>query len=199
MVEAPARPTLIEPNSDQRILIHGMSWHQYETFLAARGDNPVPRIAYAHETVELMNPSHRHEERKSLVGRLVEAYLFEKRIYFVPWGSTTLKDPGMKHGAEPDESYAFEKGASRPDLVIEAVLTSGGLDKLELYAQLGIREVWFWYENGLTGHVLDQGAYREVTESVVIPGLSIARLSEFATMDDAYEAVLAFRTLVAQP
>lgn len=179
---------------DQRILMHGMSWWQYETMLAARGDNPTPRMAFAHGTIELMSPSHRHEEKKSLIGQLVEAYLFERRVYFVPWGSTTLKNPSVEKGVEPDESYAFRKGVEVPDLAIEAVLTSGGLDKLDLYGKLRVREVWFWTEEGIEAHVLGaDGAYREVRTSEVIPGLSIDLVADYARRDDAFEAVLAFR------
>jgi hypothetical protein len=72
------RDALPEADTDQRVLMHQMSWGQFETLLATRGDNPVPRMAYAHGTVELMSPSHRREERKSILGSLVEAYAFEK-------------------------------------------------------------------------------------------------------------------------
>ena len=177
--------------------MHGMSWWQYETILAVRGDNPVPRIAYAHETVELMSPSQRHEERKSLLGHLVEAYLLEQGIYFVSWGSTTLKNPSVGKGAEPDESYAFSKGSTRPDLVIEAVLTSQGLDKLELYAKLDVPEVWFWTEEGLDAYTLDGDTYVEIEQSRVIPGLATATIADYAAREDMYEALQAFRRALA--
>ena len=184
---------LPEVDQDQRVLIHQMSWWQYETVLAVRGDNPVPRIAYAHGTIELMSPCHRHEERKSLLGRLVEAYTFERGIYFVPWGSTTLENQSLEKGAEPDESYAFSKGAKGPDLAIEAVLTSGGLDKLDLYARLGVPEVWFWFESGVEAYRLEDGRYRQIEESSVLPGLRIEVIDEYARREDVIEAVMAFR------
>ena len=31
-----------------------------------------------------------------------------------------------------------------PDLVIEVVVTSGGINKLEVYRRLQVPEVWFW-------------------------------------------------------
>ncbi len=141
-----------------------------------------------------MSPSHFHEEKKTLLGSLIEAYLFHHRIYFVPWGSTTLKNPAVEKGVEPGEAYAFEKGALVPDLAIEAVLTSGGLDKLELYGKLGVREVWFWTKAGIAAHVLGpDGRYREVRTSEVLPGLFIDLIASHAGRDDTFEAVLAFR------
>lgn len=91
---------------DQRVLIHGMSWQSFETMLTARGDTPLPRMAFAHHTVELLSPSRRHEQRTSLVARLIEVNCQERGIHFSPWGSTLLTDAG----AEPRESYAFAKG-----------------------------------------------------------------------------------------
>ncbi|MFN9407014.1 MAG: Uma2 family endonuclease, partial [Dolichospermum sp.] len=37
----------------------------------------------------------------------------------------------------------------RPDLVIEVVVSSGGIDKLEAYKRLQIPEVWFWMNDEL--------------------------------------------------
>lgn len=178
---------------DQIFEIHGMSWAQFEAMLAARGDKSVPRMAYANGTIELMNPSQRHEEKKSVLGCLIEAYAFEKGIYFVPWGSTTLTSHAAEKGAEPDESYALKKGAIVPDLVIEAVLTSGGIDKMKLYRQLGVREVWFWFETGLEAYALREGQYERIERSEVFEGLSIATLDAYAAQDDMFEAVQAFR------
>lgn len=197
MVTARPLPRPAPTDTDQRILMHGMSWWQFETILAARGDNPVPRIAYQEGTIELMSPSHRHEEKKSLLGSLVEAYCFERRIRFFPWASTTLKNPSVERGAEPDASYRFEPGGEVPDLVIEAVLTSGGLDKLQLYRELGIRELWFWFEAGIEAYALQADAYAPIDESTMLPGLMIAELAEFARREEVYDAILAFRDALA--
>ena len=194
MVSVRTRAPISPPDTDQRVFMHGMTWWQYETILAARGDNPLPRIAYSDGTIELMSPSHRHEERKSLIGQLVEAYLFERQVYFVPWGSTTLKNPSVEKGVEPDESYAFSKDARTPDLAIEAVLTSGGIDKLPLYAKLGVREIWFWTESGIEAYARSKsGRYEAIETSTVIPDLPLATIAHYAGGEDAYEAVQAFR------
>ena len=67
------------------------------------------------------------------------------------YGSWTLKDEKEDRGAEADECYTVRRLAvdddDRPDIAIEVVWTSGGIDKLEVYRKLGVREVWF-YERG---------------------------------------------------
>lgn len=191
-------PTEATYEGDHIVLTHGMSWEAFEAFLEARGEASRPRIAYAHETLEQMSPSRRHEDRKSLVGSLLEAYLFEKNIYFVFWGSTTLKNAIAKKAAEPDESYAFAKGLARPDLAIEAVLSSGGLKKLEIYRDLGVTEVWFWTEKGIEAFALGASGYAPIETSVVIPELSIALIAGYAARDDAFEAVTAFRAALRE-
>jgi Uma2 family endonuclease len=165
-------------HTDQRILMHNMSWWQFETMLAARGDNPVPRMAYLNGTVELVSPSRRHENKKTILGCLVEAFAFEKGIRFDAMASTTLKNELLERGAEPDESYALDESRQVPDLAIEVVLTSGGLDKLLLYAGLGVREVWFWKDVELSAYELQDGKYVPIEESLMFPGLAIADVAE---------------------
>ena len=186
-------PPIEVNDQDQRVALRGMSWWQFETIRAARGDAPVPRIAYMNGVIELMSPSRRHEGTKSILGMLIEAYCFAKGIYFDPIASTTLKNPALECGAEPDESYAFSKGREVPDLAIEVIYTSGNLDKLELYRGLGVREVWFWVEDRLLGYVLQDGAYVQVEESAVLPGLRLDTLTPYVGQDDRFEAVQAFR------
>jgi Uma2 family endonuclease len=181
------------PDQDQRVLMHGMSWWQFETILAARGDNPVPRIAYLEGTVELMSPSRRHEGKKSLFGMLIEAYCFEKGVRFEPMASTTLKNAAVERGAEPDESYAFRAGAEVPDLAIEVVYTSGGLNKRAIYRGLGVREVWFWMHDHLEAYALEEGDYVRIDDSRVLPGIPLPLIDALARTDDAYDAVQSFR------
>jgi len=186
-------PPIEVNDQDQRVALRGMSWRQFETILALRGDGPVPRVAYLNGVIELMSPSRRHEGTKSILGMLIEAYCFAKGIYFDPIASTTLKNPALERGAEPDESYAFSKGREVPDLAIEVIYTSGNLDKLELYRGLGVREVWFWVEDRLLGYVLQDGAYVQVEQSAVLPGLRLDTLTPYVGQDDRFEAVQAFR------
>src|SRR5262245_21546987 len=148
------RPGEYVPTADQRVLVYGVSWEQYETYLAMRGEKSVPRIAYLRGTLELMSPSRDHERITSWIGRLVEVYGEECNVRLAPYRSWTLKHPDQA-GAEPDECYIFgaDETKDRPDLAIEVVWTSGGVDKLEIYRALGIAEVWFWIEDHIDVHV----------------------------------------------
>lgn len=49
---------------------------------------------------------------------------------------------------QADQSYYFGQSKPIPDLSIEMVFTSDGIDKLARYQVLGVPEVWFW-EDGV--------------------------------------------------
>ena len=63
---------------------------------------------------------------------------------FTPTGSMTLESEAGAVKREADESYKLTPESLRPDLAIEVIFTSGGIDKLEAYKRLAISEVWFW-------------------------------------------------------
>jgi Uma2 family endonuclease len=69
-------------------------------------------------------------------------------VEFQTAGSWTVKNKRVRRGAEPDECYVFSGFAApkRPDLAIEVIWTSGGIDKLNVYRKLGVPEVWCWEE-----------------------------------------------------
>ena len=55
MAHAPRSPPSHQsaPTADQRVVLHDVSWSDFETILAIRGDAPVPRSAYLDGELEL--------------------------------------------------------------------------------------------------------------------------------------------------
>lgn len=140
------------PHEDHFVVLTGYTWRDYQRALELRGDRSAPRLTYLEGRLEIMSPSRTHESIKSLIGRLVEAYCLERDIVFSTYGSWTLEDQALERGTEPDECYVFGEAADpkRPDLAIEVVWTSGGINKLDVYGALGVREVWFWRKGRIT-------------------------------------------------
>ncbi len=197
-MEAGAVPTpLPKPSRDDRddvVILRDTPWALYEAILAARGEKRVPRLQYASGRLELMSPGRSHERIHTLFGRLVEAYADECDIALDGYGSWTLKDEAVARGVEADECYVLgDPEADRPDLAIEVIWTSGGLDKLDLYAPLRVREVWFWEEGRISVHVLRGGAYVEAPRSEVLPGIDLALLARFVARTDQSAAVREYR------
>lgn len=178
------------PTADQRIVLGSVSWERYEVEQAFRGDKRLPRMHYLDGALELMSPALDHERLASLIGRLVEVFAEEHDIDLCPYRSWTLKSGTREAGAEPDECYMFgrEQSKDRPDLVIEVVWTSGGVDKLEIYKRLGIAEVWFWIENTIHVYRLADGQYERAASSTWLPGLDVDLLCSFLDRKTINEA-----------
>ena len=185
------------PTADQRLVTFGVSWENYEAQLALRGDRPVPRIAYLEGVMELMSPSKDHERIKSYIGRLIEAYALERGIDLSPYGAWTLKNAPEQGGLEPDECYLLgDQSRDTPDLAIEVVWTSGGIDKLEIYRRLDVREVWIWKDSRIDVHVLREQQYHQEATSALFPDLDVSFLASFLDRPTALQAVKAFRQVL---
>ncbi len=187
------------PVDDRMVVLHGASWADYQRMLEMRGEVSVPRFAFLQGALQVMTPSRPHESLKSTIGCLVEVWCLENGIEFSPYGSWTLEKKEQASGIEPDECYVFGDVANpeRPDLAIEVVWTSGGIDKLEIYRRLGVREVWFWRRGKLTAHLLRAESYTESGESGVLPGLILGELAGFLECPTASRAIREYRAFLA--
>lgn len=178
---------------DHFVYLHG-SWEDYERLLAMRGEGSVPRITYLEGLIELMSPSKYHEIDKKRFARLLEAWAEESGVDLEGYGSWTLKRKRAKRGAEADECYTVNRRAvgerDRPDIAIEVIWISGGIDKLEVYRKLGVREVWFYERGSLRFFALraERGRerYDEIPKSELLPQLPQELL--LASMGDAAQS-----------
>ncbi|HEY3355720.1 MAG TPA: Uma2 family endonuclease [Polyangia bacterium] len=189
MVEVPRTPS----DDDQRVVIHGVSWSQYEAIRERTDHIPGLRLTYLEGALEIMSPSSRHELLKKLIARLLEVYALERDIDLVGAGSTTFRSPEVERALEPDECYCLGTYREPPDLAIEVVLTTGGLDKLAVYRGLGVLEVWQWRADRFQVWRLGAEGYAEVGRSQVLPALDLEDLAIFVRMPEQPAAVRAFR------
>lgn len=184
---------------DQRIFLHGLSWAQYEQLLDARGESSAVRISYLDGEVELMSPSRSHEWIKTTIARLLEAWAEEVDVELNGFGSWTLKQQATESGVEPDECYVVgSRETEVPDLAIEVVWTHGGIRKLDIYARLGVREVWIWKDGALEAWELTRDGYQKIAASVVLPKVDLAMIARFAEEENQTAAVRAFRAELRQ-
>jgi Uma2 family endonuclease len=185
----------VEATSDQVVVLYDIPWATYEALLAARGDRAGVRMAYLHGALELMSPSQDHEAIKTLIGRLLEAYAEERGLTLEGFGSMTMKESREERGVEPDECYVLgDRAAEYPDLAIEVVWTSGGIDKLEIYRPFRVREVWIWEDARITAYGLRDSGYVALAKSEVLPGVDLALLASIVGEGRKQtEAVRAYR------
>ena len=183
-------PELKNPNPT---LLHDITWEQLEqldTILEHTGS----RLTYIDGIVEIMAPpSEAHESPKATVSDLLGAFLRERDIRFYRRGSETQGE--QKDGAriEPDECYSIGSKKPIPDLAIEVTVTSGGINKLAIYARLKVPEVWFWEDGTIEVYCLrEHSMYEKLINSELIPDLDIELVAEHSRMADQYDAIQSF-------
>ena len=75
--------------SEQRTVLHNISWKTYEHLLADHRDSSSPRFAYDQGVLEIMVVSSRHERSNRLISLLVEIVAEEMDLDLVNLGSTS--------------------------------------------------------------------------------------------------------------
>ena len=176
---------------EQKVILHGISWDTYERLLADNDERRVPRLAYDRGVLEAMSPSAEHEGIARNIAMIVSVVAEELEIDVFDAGSTTFKRADLERGFEPDGCFYVQherriRGQRRidltvdppPDLVIEVDVTSPSLNKLPVYASIGVSEVWRHAGERLAILVLDGERYVEVATSRVLPPLNAELLSD---------------------
>ncbi|MDJ0599005.1 MAG: Uma2 family endonuclease [Crocosphaera sp.] len=180
-------------DSEQRLILTGISWQQYEQLLDSLGDSATYRTSYLEGVLEIMSPSRRHEVTKENIGRLLEVYLEVAEIDFWGLGSTTLRVEEGQAGKEPDKCYCFETEKEFPDLAIEVIITSGNIYILKLYRRLGVKEVWLWENEQLHIYWLENDQYSLKEKSQLLPNLDLNLLCQFINHPNPRLAMKEFR------
>src|SRR5438477_2044401 len=131
-----------------------------------------------------------HEQSKGILADIAKITRVQQDFDFQAAGSTTFKREGLKRGFEPDSSFYIQnaarvRGKKRldmeidppPDLIVEIDVSNDSLNKLPLYAALGVPEVWR-YANAIEIWVLDESRYVRRSDSTAIPILNEKVISE---------------------
>ncbi|MEB3309166.1 MAG: Uma2 family endonuclease [Snowella sp.] len=169
------------------------SWEDFQAIQAVMKSHGL-RITYLDGVIEFMTLGEYHESIKTLIGFLIEYYLFTQGIEFCPVGSATRESKEKSVSFEPDESYYLGEKKEHPDLAIEVNVTSGSSQKLAKYQRLGIQEVWMWQDAKLVIFSLDGDRYQEIPNSQLLSKLDIALLEECVMMPSRLEAIQRFTT-----
>ncbi len=174
----------LEIPQGQKLLLKNINWLEFEQILTELGEHRNAKIAYHHYILEIMTPLPEHESNKVFITNFIEIILEELEIEFYPLGSTTFKNELMQYGIEPDNCFYIEneakiRGKNRldltidppPDLALEIDVTSR--THPEIYAQLGVPELWQFEQEKLSIKVLEKGKYKSVEFSPHFPNFPL--------------------------
>jgi Uma2 family endonuclease len=176
---------------DSHLTLPGVTWPQFELLESSFVGIAGVKFVYFDGVLEIMAPSPDHEDYKSTIGLLLEAYMRTVGIRFYARGSATLGSQTLGGRKEPDESYNFSVKKPIPDLVIEVIITSGGIDLLQLYQRLEVPEVWLWQDGAIEIYRLESG-YETIDRSYFLPDLNLDVLTKYINHHDQYDAVTEF-------
>lgn len=175
-----------------RVLLHNISWQQFENILDDIGQTRSARVAYDNGTLEIMTPLPEHEYYKENIGIAIQDIAEVLERDYESLGSTTWRKEAEMAGIEPDNCFYFQNEAKirgqleydlnqdpPPDLALEIDLTSKSLNRFPIYARLGVPEIWC-YDNGrLKIYLLQENkTYQEAEFSLVFPDLPVQEIPD---------------------
>jgi Uma2 family endonuclease len=198
MILQTQEPQIERPVVEQVVTLRGVSWEQFKAIAANLEEVRGVRLTYLDGVLEIVSPiGELHEYVKSTLGVLVEAYLRHYKIRHYRLGGFTLEAPGYSSG-EPDESYCIGTKKEIPDIVIEVIVTSGTINRRELFRPLKVPEVWFWRKKQLRVFCLMGDQYEERDRSQLLPDLDLSLLLKYVDHPDQYDAVQEFLAQISR-
>ncbi|MGB3238233.1 MAG: Uma2 family endonuclease [Geitlerinemataceae cyanobacterium] len=189
--------TLATPIKESPLLFEGLTWREFKA-VEQLLDRPGYRLSFLDGVLEILQmPGEPHETVKKRIAALLELFLLMAGFDFTPTGSMTLESEGVGVKREADESYKLAPGRKLPDLAIEVVFSSGGINKLEAYKRLKIKEVWFWEDGVLEFYHLrgegDTLGYEQIANSEEVKGIDRELLLGCINMANHVDAIKTFQ------
>jgi len=168
---------------EQRVVLRGVGWGGYEALVDMVDEGHV-RLACDGEDVELVSPLPPHDEFGRLIGRIITTVTEELGLPCRALGTTTWRRRARERGLEADECFYLAnvpnvRGKRNdidlavdppPDLAVEVEITRSAMDRMGIYAALGVPEVWrFDGEALVIEHLQPDGTYAAAAASPGLP------------------------------
>ncbi|CAN5736599.1 Uma2 family endonuclease [soil metagenome] len=188
----PSLKEMAQAAINQKLILQGVGWDFYERILNEFADSNGLHFAYDDGFLEVEVPLFEHESANRILQNLVTTICVEKEIDFVNAGSTTFRKQSKAKGVEPDTCFYIQnekkiRGKSEidlkndppPDLAIEVDITSPSLNKLPIYAGLGVSEVWLYKGDKVEFYKLFGEYYKQIETSETFVFLTAEKVTEF--------------------
>lgn len=185
-----ATAELAQMTEANRFVLDFVDYQTYKKVADDLGERPF-RATFDGRRMELMTTSTRHEGWKSFIGRMLESLSEELGIDIACFGSMTMRRDDMERGLEPDECYYIRNEPlvrhrldldleqdPPPDLAVEIEVSRSLLNRIHIYATLGIPEVWRFDGDQFQVLLLDESRNYEPAETS--PSFPTLPLEEFA-------------------
>lgn len=200
--------------AETRTILENISWQTFKTMLAEMSNQRNTKLAYDNGLLEIMSPMMPHENSNRLIEGFILVLCEEFGKEVKSSGSVTLTRDDLERGGEPDSSYYIQNEFlvrdkenidlaidPPPDLVLEVEYSRPQVDKLRLYASMGIPEFWRFNGSILRIYTLSKGQYSEIEVSPTfapIPVKEIPRFIRESRKNGQIATTRAFRNWVKQ-
>ncbi len=169
-----------------------VGWEEYEALLSELTDRPGLRVSYDAGRVEIASALAEQEGYKDFVLGLARIMSEEAGVMLESRGSATHRQQRLAKGAEPDTSFYVQNAARiigqrtidlavdpPPDVIVEIDTTNESLSKFNIYAALGVPEIWRYDGQQAFIYQLTEQAYAATDASRAFPALTASALTEF--------------------
>jgi len=197
------------------VVLEDIDWRTYSRLLRVFAERRRVRLTYDRGRLEIMSPTLEHDDEAWLLGQLVVIMAEEFGLPLKGAKSTTLRRQLRKRGIEADECFWIAnahrmQGKRRlnlrtdppPDLTIEVDVSHSSLDRLAIYATLGVPEVWRLDGDDLVFYVLGTKKYAVAAQSrsfaPVTPSDLVRFLQQSRQAGDQIPVLSDFRTWIRQ-
>src|SRR5688572_7198849 len=184
--------TTVEAHFERLVTLDSVTWDTYERLIAEHGERSGTRFTYDEGVLQIMVVSSRHEKPNRTLAALVEVLAEEWVIDIESLGSMTCKRKDLQKGFEPDSCFYIQNADAvsgkekidlkfdpPPDLTIEVDIARDSLNRLPIFAAVGIPEVWRFDGTSLTVFRLEAGRYIEAPHSLAFPALNAEVATQF--------------------
>ncbi|KAB8329915.1 Uma2 family endonuclease [Scytonema tolypothrichoides VB-61278] len=184
------------PIEGSHLVLYNVNWEMYEQLLEIFAQRPIPRMTYYQGTLELMTPLPEHERYGWTFGRLIIILCEELGLEILGLKSTTWRSKPKAAGKEADECFYIQNEAVMrgkikidlkvdppPDLALEIDITHSAIDKMAVYAELKVPEVWRFASGQLIIHILTDVGYIESETSLAFGSFPVKELVQFIQLD----------------
>ncbi len=196
-----------------KLELFNIDWEEYEHLLTqTESFHPGRRLSYDRGRLVIVSPSLEHERAKEFINSLVNALAEEMDLTIEPAGATTFKRKLLKKGVEADACFDVQNAARvigrrtfrhreypPPDVAVEIDMSYDALDKLSIYAALGVPEIWRY--DGVTTRFYELAGetYQVAQNSRAFPALTanvVTQYLELRKTDGHTAALKAFRRML---
>ncbi len=179
---------LTEPKTqvliEEHIILRGVSWRIYEQLMKEHESRSAPRFTFNQGCLEIYMPSQKHEEKAAFLKDIVRTVAEVQEIEARDIGSTTFKRDDLEKGVEPDGCFYLQNydkvfGMQKidlkvfpPDLVIEVDIFSPSINRLPIYAEFKVPEIWRYKNDEVKIYLFAGEKYLESDESPALPKIT---------------------------